>query len=134
MRTANRSNGGRGSIPIDPTALLYGITAMAAFLVICAILITIMGIAVEWEPSRAWLRGFALLCMGVGGMLAGRKCLSRAWANGLLTAVISFAALTWISGSFGVYTSVWGWIRSLLLSGFIGMVGGIIGGLKDKKA
>lgn len=125
MRAGKGSNGGW---PVDPRALLYGWFGAGVSLVVWAALLTVWGMLAEREPSAAVLRTLALLSVALGGYFAGRRCRCRAWLNGVLTAAGFCLALTWLTG--GIGEGPWLWLRALLFLSFLGMVGGIIGGLK----
>ncbi len=130
MPTAKRTNGGFGGIPIDVSAVVAGLVLMAVLLILSAAALTAAGITADLEPSARFLRILALVCITGGGCLAGKKCTSRSWLNGIVSALIGFAILAWLTGGPTEEITVWLWLRTLLLIAFLGMVGGIIGGLR----
>ena len=129
MRPGDRNHG--GSFAIDPGALLHGWAAAAISVGVGAVLLTTAGILLDWEPSRMLLRSLSLVSMFLAGVFAGRRCRCRAWLNGMFTTVGLLAILGWLTEGF----SQAGWLfrlRTLLFMSFLGMLGGIIGGLKRK--
>lgn len=130
MRTANRTNGGLGGVPIDARAVLSGLIMTAVLLILCSALLTAFGITAGMVPSVRLLRTLVFVCMAGGGYLAGRKCASRSWLNGILSALVGFILLAWLTGGPAGEATPWLWFRTILLVAFLGMVGGIIGGLQ----
>lgn len=132
MRAGKGNSGGR--LPIDPGALLHGWVVVGITLLAGAAVLTTAGLVTEWEPVGGLLRSLTFLSVTLGGFAAGRKCKCKAWLNGVLTALGLFIVCSWAVNGASASGSWLAWLRTLLLMGFLGMVGGIIGGLNKSRS
>lgn len=123
-----KGNSGSG-LPVDLSALLAGWIAAGVLLAGCALILTAVAVAADWEPNRAALRGGALISVLCAAWFAGRKCACRAWLNGITAAIGLMAVLGWLTGGFAPQTAWLAKLKSVLQTMLLGMVGGMAGGL-----
>ncbi len=113
---------------LHPMALLQGVFLVVVLLMLLSLILALLVYFASWQGSPRLFSVLVHLAVVIGSVWAGNRCQRRAWFHGLCVGTAAFLLLTWLGGNQGLFATVLWWKR-LLRMAFLGLLGGILGGL-----
>lgn len=132
MFKRNENNSSPTGDILQISVVLQSLALTIILFLLCAFILSFFVYFSTWQLEAKLLRLLTRLCILLGGLWSGRSCRRRAWLHGMFVGMIAYFLLLWLNGTSNLlFTFLW-W-KNLFSLAFIGLVGGILGGLINNK-
>lgn len=108
--------------------LLQGICVAFAAMFAFSLILAVITLVSEWQESLSLLAFLNYLSIFFGAAYVGKRSHNKLWLNGALVGILYILLITVIKSEIGLLLQ-WALIKRVIFIGFIGMLGGLAGGI-----
>ncbi len=118
----------KSPVTVNIPFLLQGLFVTFMLMFSFSIVLAIVTVVSDWEETAGILSLFNYLSILIGAGYLGKRCQSKFWLHGALVGVGYLLILTLLRADLSTMIQ-WAWIKQLLITAIVGMVGGLFGGV-----
>lgn len=108
--------------------ILQGVCVTILAMLICSIMLAVLIFISDWQETDSWLLFLNYTSIFIGGFYIGKRSQSKIWLNGAIIGVIYVLLIATLRTELSLLFT-WILYKRVLVSGLIGALGSIIGGI-----